>query len=283
MHETGTIESLFGVRRALIGMVHVQALPGTPKYSRSLAATRRLAVSEAIQLRDAGFHAIMIENMHDRPYLKRSVGPEVVASMAVVGAAIRSATGLPLGIQVLAGADREALAVAQACEACFVRTESFVFAHTADEGVMESDAGELLRYRRAIDAEEIKVFTDVKKKHASHQLTADVDLVDTARAAEFFLADGVVVTGIETGQSANPDEVRSVAQAIAIPTLVGSGLSPDNLGRYPDAAAFIVGSALKEEGHWSNSLDPRRVESLVSAFAAAESASSADDSATASE
>lgn len=280
MDTRGAITSLFGVERALIGMVHVQALPGTPRYSRSLAEIRRLAVSEGKQLRDAGFHAIMIENMHDRPYLKRAVGPEVVAAMTVVGAEIRSATGLPLGIQVLAGANQESLAVAQACDACFVRAEGYVFAHTADEGEMEADAGELLRYRRAIDAERVKIFTDVKKKHASHQLTADVDLVDTARAAEFFLADGVVVTGSETGRSADPDEVRSVARAVRIPTLVGSGLKPDNLGRYPEADAFIVGSALKKDGRWSNPLDPGRIESLVSAFAATESVPSVDDSAT---
>lgn len=49
----------------------------------------------------------------------------------------------------------------------FVRAEGFVFGHVADEGFMESCAGELLRYRRIINAEDILVFTDIKKKHRS--------------------------------------------------------------------------------------------------------------------
>ena len=86
--------------------------------------------------------------MHDRPYLKGSVGPEIVAAMAVIGAEVRRAVPLPLGVQVLAGANLSAVAVAHACGASFVRVEGFVFAHVADEGVIESSAGALLRYRR---------------------------------------------------------------------------------------------------------------------------------------
>src|SRR6185295_9518480 len=113
---------------------------------------------------------------------------------------VRRAVKLPLGVQVLAGANREALAVALCCGAAFVRVEGYVFAHVADEGLIDASAGELLRYRRAIGAEHIKVFADIKKKHASHALTADVSLAETGRAAEFFLADGVIVTGSATGE-----------------------------------------------------------------------------------
>src|SRR5207249_5013021 len=136
--------------RALIGMVHVGALPGTPAHDHGFAALVETAVAEARMLNDAGFQGVMIENMHDRPYLRRAVGPEIVAAMTAIGREIRHAVPIPLGVQVLAGANREALAVAQACGAAFVRVEGFVFAHVADEGLIESDAAELLRYRRAI-------------------------------------------------------------------------------------------------------------------------------------
>ena len=114
------------------------------------------AVAEARAYRDCGYTALMIENMHDRPYLKGAVGPEVVAAMTAVGQAVRREVALPLGVQVLAGANREAVAVALACGADFVRVEGFVFAHVADEGLIEASAGELLRYRRAIGAERVR-------------------------------------------------------------------------------------------------------------------------------
>jgi len=49
----------------------------------------------------------------------------------------------------------------------FIRAEGFVFAHAADEGIIESDAGSLLRYRKAIEADDVMILTDIKKKHRS--------------------------------------------------------------------------------------------------------------------
>src|SRR5262252_3811048 len=167
MDTRGHIRSIFGAPRALIGVIHVGALPGTPGSRDSVDAIATAAAGDARAYREAGFPGLMVENMHDRPYLRREVGPEVVAAMAVVAQAVRrEVPGLPLGIQVLAGANRESLAVAHACGARFVRVEGFVFAHVADEGVMQSDAGTLLRYRRAIGADGVAVFADIKKKHS---------------------------------------------------------------------------------------------------------------------
>src|SRR6266568_4509444 len=254
------IESLFGVRRALIGVVHLQALPGTPANKFDVATIKSIAVDEAAIYKETGFHGILIENTHDRPYLKGAVGPEIVAAMSVVGAEVRRAVALPLGVQVLAGANSSALAVALASDASFVRVEGFVFAHVADEGLIESSAGALLRYRRAIGAENVRIFADIKKKHSAHAITGDVDIVETARAAEFFRADGVIVSGVATGQPTDADEVRAVSGAVGIPTLIGSGVSPENIGNYRAADAFIVGSSVKRDGLWCNPLERGRVD-----------------------
>jgi membrane complex biogenesis BtpA family protein len=248
-------------------MLHVGALPGTPAARHSVDQLIEQTLAEARIYRDAGFTALALENMHDRPYLKGGVGPEVTAAMTAVAREVKRETGLVLGIQVLAAANREALAIALACDAEFVRVEGFVFAHVADEGVIESCAGQLLRYRRAIGADRILVFADVKKKHSAHAITSDVSLVETAKAAELFLADGVVVTGAASGEEASPDEVHDAARAVCLPVLVGSGVSAQNLARFADAHGFIVGSSLKRGGIWSNPLDRAALESLAGAFA----------------
>ena len=266
MDRSGVIESLFGVTRAIIGVVHLQALPGTPANKHDVAAITSIAVDEAGIYRDAGFHGLVIENTHDRPYLKTSVGPEIIAAMSVVSAEVRRAVTLPVGIQVLAGANADALAVALASGASFVSVEGFVFAHVADEGLIEASAGALLRYRRAIGADHVRVFADAKKKHSAHAITADVDIAETARAAEFFLVDGVIVSGLATGQPAEPGEVAAVARAVSVPTLVGSGITAENIGRFPDADAFIVGSSIKKDGLWSNPIDLERTNELVRAL-----------------
>ena len=210
----------------------------------------------------------MIENTHDRPYLKKSAGPEISAAMSVVASEVRRAVPLPLGIQILAGANSASIAVAHAAGAGFVRVEGYVFSHVADEGIIDAEAGALLRYRRAIGAEHVRVFADVKKKHAAHAITADVDIVETAKAAEFFLADGIIVSGVSTGQPTDPAEVDAVSRAVGVATLVGSGITPDNIRQYPGADAFIVGSWIKQGGLWSNPLDHERVRTMARAFEA---------------
>ncbi len=251
--------------KPLIGVIHVLALPGTPGHSRPLAEIIHTAEREAAIYRDGGLDGLMVENMHDLPYLRGTVGPEIVAGMTAVAAAVRAvAPEMPLGVQVLAGANREALAVALAAGLDFVRVEGFVFAHVADEGLIQSCAGELLRYRKAIGAEQIRVWADVKKKHSAHAITADVSLAETVHAAEFFGADATIVTGTRTGAEPAPDDLLAAQSVASHPVLLGSGITPNNVAAYCAAAdGFIVGSYFKRDGYWANEVDPGRVARMV--------------------
>lgn len=266
--KTPRFTQLFGPRPlTVIGMIHVAALPGTPRHRASLADIVAQALAEANIYRDAGIHALMIENMHDIPYVQQP-GPEVTAAMAVIAREVkRACPDLPLGIQILAGGNRAALAVALAAGADFIRAEAFVFGHVADEGYMDSCAGDLLRYRKAIGAEQIAIFTDIKKKHSAHAITADVDIVQTAQAAEFFLTDGLILTGATTGAAASVEELRAVAAVAQTPILIGSGITAENLADYqPHADAVIVGSYVKQGGYWANAPDPARIRALMAAL-----------------
>lgn len=245
-------------------MVHVGALPGTPLGRLSVEELARKAVEETQIYLDEGVDAVMIENMHDRPYLNRQAGPEIVASLTRICTEIRKTTDSPLGLQVLAGANKEAIAVADACGFDFIRAEGFVFGHLADEGFMNSDAGELLRYRKTIGAEKVKIFTDIKKKHASHLITEDISLLETAKAAEFFLSDGLIITGTATGIAAKIEDVKAVKQNTPLPVLVGSGIDATNISIFWDYTdGFIVGSSLKFGGKWENGVDRNRVRALM--------------------
>ena len=253
--------------RGIVGMVHVGALPGTPRAHQAPRALVEHAVREARTLRDAGFDAIIIENMHDRPYLGGGIGAEITACMSAVSAAVRAAVEMPVGIQILGGGSREALAVAHATGLDFVRAENFVFAHVADEGLMtEAAAGPLLRFRKAIGADRVAIFADIKKKHAAHAITADVDIAGCARAAEFFLADGVIVTGTETGAAVDERELSAVRGATTLPVMTGSGADASSVARLLSMAdAVIVGSFVKEDGRWENQVCPQRAAEFAQA------------------
>ncbi|XP_064375687.1 uncharacterized protein F13E9.13, mitochondrial-like isoform X2 [Dromaius novaehollandiae] len=195
-------------RSAVVGVVHAAALPGTPRSSLPLAQIVDQACQEAETYRDAGVDGLIIENMHDLPYTV-CPGPEITAAMTVISAAVkRTCPRLPLGVQILCAANQQAIAVALATGLDFIRAEGFVFSHVADEGIINACAGNLLRYRKQIGAENIQIFADIKKKHSAHALTADVSVAETARAAELFLADGVVLTGTATALPADPQELK---------------------------------------------------------------------------
>ncbi len=251
--------------KALIGMVHVGALPGTPFQQDSIESITEQAVLEAKTLSMAGFDAIMLENMHDRPYVHGKHGPEIVAAMTRVALAVRSSVDVPLGIQILSGGEQEALAVALASGAKFIRCENFVYAHVADEGLLsQAAAGSLLRYRRQIGAEHVRIMCDIKKKHASHALTGDLSITDCAHGAAFFGADGLIVTGRFTGTATDPDDLTRVAEAVDLPVWVGSGVTPEQLEQlFAYADALIVGSFIKHNGEWHQPVDVARCEALV--------------------
>jgi membrane complex biogenesis BtpA family protein len=163
-------------------------------------------------------------------------------------------------VQILAGANLAALAVAHACGAQFIRCEGFVFGHLADEGFLQADAAGLLRERSRLGAEQVAIWADIRKKHSSHAITSDLTAADWAMAAEDNLADAVVVTGRHTGHEADPTWLREVRAATRLPVVIGSGLTAANIGSYlPHADAFIVGSSLKYDGNWRNPPDPDRL------------------------
>ncbi|MCU4174495.1 BtpA/SgcQ family protein [Carboxylicivirga sp. N1Y90] len=255
---------LFDKNKWIIAMVHVGALPGTPNNRLSISDIVANALADADVYVEAGVDAIMIENMHDVPYLNGNVGPEIVASMTVVANQLRAMYNLPIGIQILAGANKEALAVAKACNLDFIRAEGFVFSHIADEGLMNACAGELMRYRKMIDATNVKVLADIKKKHSSHAITSDVSLLESAEAASFFLSDGVIITGASTGCEVDENELVELGMNKNFPIILGSGITKENISNYwHKANAFIVGSHFKMDGKWEKEVDAKRVSEFM--------------------
>jgi len=233
-------KQLFGDRKQIIAMIHLAASPGTFNYNNNVKAIINKAVKEAEIYKKSGIETVMIENMHDVPYLNKNVGHEVSTLMSIIAYEIKHKTVLKCGIQILAGANKQALAAAHSAGVDFIRAESYVFSHVADEGLMHSDAGELKRYQKQIGAEDILIFTDIKKKHSSHALT---------------------------GEEANVNETELIKSKINIPVFIGSGINTENISSfYSYADAFIVGSHFKENGYWANKLDIGRIENFMRQF-----------------
>ena len=247
-------------RCALVGMVHCLALPGSPGWGGDMKAVLARAESDATALLAGGCDAILVENMGDLPFLRGHVAPETTAAMAVVAHRL-AALGAPIGIQLLAAANREALGVAVAAGAQFIRVEGFAYGHLADEGWIDACAGPLLRTKATLKTP-IEIWADVQKKHAAHAMTADLGLAELAKGATFCGADVVILSGKATGSPTSSEDVEA-ASATGCPVAVGSGVTPENAALLSAISdALIVGSFLKVDGHWKNPVDSSRVTAI---------------------
>lgn len=262
------IEEIFGRRKAVIGVIHSLPLPGSPNYDgEPMEDIVAFAVAEAGRYKAGGVDGLIVENHGDIPFAKPDrLGPETAAAMAVITDAVRRQSGLPIGVNVLANGAVQALAVAKAAGAAFVRVNQWSNAYVANEGLMDGPAGEAARYRAWLRAKSVRIFADVHVKHGAHAITGDRTITELARDNEFFDADVAIATGQRTGDSATMDELQTIASGTSLPVAVGSGVTPDNVGDiFTVADAVIVASYLKHEGAWWNPVDPDRLQVFMQA------------------
>jgi hypothetical protein len=254
-------------RASFIGCLHLLPLPGSPLWAGDLKPVVERCLREAEIYSACGVDGLLIENTHDLPYLRAEAEACTVAAMAVIASQVRERyPQMPIGIQILAAADIASLEVAVTCDLDFIRAEGFAYAHTADEGIIQANAGRILRRRAHLQAQHIRVFTDIKKKHSAHALTADLSLREFAKGAIFCAADGLIITGNATGEPPEVSQLREVAD-LGLPIAVGSGVDLHNIHALSaNADMLIVGSACKIDGCWRNTVDASRLQALLNAM-----------------
>lgn len=258
---------MFAVAKPVIGTIHVLPLPGAPRYQcqtmRDIIAS---AVSDARAYLVGGVTGLIVENEGDIPFRKpERVGPETVAAMTAVTVAIRDAVDVPVGVNCLANAVIQSLAIAKATGGMFVRANQWANAYVANEGIIEGAAAEALRFRRLIDGEEIRILADVHVKHGSHAIVADRTLEELTHDTEAFDADVLIATGQRTGDPTRVDEVSAIKSVATRPVIVGSGLTAANAAALMAIAdGAIVGSAMKRDGVWWRPVDVDRVTAIMS-------------------
>jgi membrane complex biogenesis BtpA family protein len=260
-----SLERILGLPKAVIGMVHLEPLPGSPRWAGSMEDVSRAALVDAQALADGGADAILVENFGDVPFSSGPVDAACVAAMAAVATEIRRIVSLPLGINALRSDAHSALAVATAVGARFIRVNVHTGAVVTDQGILTSGAHDTLRYRRLLGAQ-IALLADVQTKHAAP--LASVPIEHEARdCVHRGLADGLIVSGEATGLPPKTSDLERVRLAVPeAPLLVGSGASPENAADLLSLAdGLIVGTSVKRDGVVTNRVDPDRVRLLVRA------------------
>jgi membrane complex biogenesis BtpA family protein len=262
-----SLDEFFGVQKPIIGMVHLWPLPGAPGYvGHDMEEILGQARRDTEVLLEGGVDGLIVENMWDLPYyVGADVQIEAVAAQAVAARAVADMAAVPVGVNVIHNGWEAELAIAVAAGLDFVRICILTGARLWDTGDLNQGcAADLLRRRRELGAEHLKLFADVDKKHSVP--FPGLDLETHIEWTEFYRADALIVSGRMTGDAPPLDKVRRAKEAATRPILMGSGTTADNIADFLQFAdGAIVGSSLKFDGVTENPVDLQRVQRYMAA------------------
>ncbi len=250
----------------LIGVLHLPALPGSPRFAGDLAAIAARAGVEAAALDAAGFDGVIVENFGDAPFFPGRVDAVTVAAMTTCALAVRAAAPrLALGINILRNDAESALAVAACTGASMVRVNVHSGARVTDQGVVEGRAHATVRLRRALDAGHVRLLCDVDVKHSAPLAARPIE-EEAEEVAGRGLADAVLVTGTGTGRGVAAADLERVTRAVHVPVLVASGATLQDLPSLRAAHGVIVGTSLRATGRAGDPVDPELAKTFAAAF-----------------
>ncbi len=253
---------LFTNTPAIIACIHLQPLPGAPRYAGSMRMVIETALSELATYREAGVDGVLVENFRDNPFYPGRVPPETIAAMTAVVQEVVRNTDLPVGVNVLRNDAAAALAIAVATGARFIRVNVHTGAVVADQGILHGRAHETLRMRAVLKSE-VLIFADAGVKHAAplaHRSLA-AEIKDLATRG---MADVIIVSGDHTGSATGIDDINTARAATDLPILVGSGITENNVASYASIVqGLIVGSFFKYDGLAENPVQRDRVTAMM--------------------
>ena len=211
-------------------------------------------------------NGIIVENFGDVPFRTGRLDPETIAGMTVAVDRVQRVVSVPVGINMLRNDALGALGIATVTGAKFIRVNVHYGVMAAEEGLIEGEAFQTMRHRRALGVD-VKVLADVLVKHAVPLGPVDLGLM-ARETAQRGLADGLIVSGTATGEETASFDVSVVRRAVPDGlVLVGSGVNEKNIWRvieHSDGA--IIGTSLKEGGMVNNRVDPERVRRMADLF-----------------
>jgi len=250
------------VVKPLLAVVHLKALPGSPRYGGTVGMrvdeVYRLALEEAVVYQGCGADGLIVENFGDAPFYPGRVPAETVAAMSAITRDIVQTVDIPVGVNVLRNDAESALAIAAATGAHFIRVNMLMGAHVADQGLIQGVAHRALRLRRALQSE-VLIMADIQVKHATSLGGWSLEQ-EVQDAAERGLADALIISGTRTGAAAQESDIAAAKSCTDLPVLVGSGVTEANLETYHRSTdGFIVGSCFKIDGHADNPVEEKRV------------------------
>jgi len=264
----------FMVDKPLIGMIHLLPTPGSPanKGQWTPGDIVDKAITDGTILVENGVDGIMVENYNDVPFYPEEVLSHTLGTMSIVVRDLVKELQVPVGVNILRNACKQALGIASVTGAGFIRCNVLTGTMFTNEGLLKGMAHDIIRYREHLQSG-VRIYADIMVKHGYspipfskfHDLA--IETYDRGRA------DALIVSGNRTGIAPTGDMMNAVHELKKerpdCCLIAGSGITPTNISELgSDLDGFIVGSYFKE---WDRTRDmhvivPERVREICDAI-----------------
>ena len=241
-------EELFGVKKPIISMLHLDPLPGDPRYVGECTVKRAVehARRDLEALQEGGVDGIIVSNEFSLPY-QRHMDFVTPATMAYIVGQLKSELSVPYGVDAISDG-LACLELAAACEAKFVRG-TFSGVYVGDGGLYDNDFSMLQRRRVELHLDDLKMLYFINPE--SDRSLDTRALADIASSTIFKVhPDGLCVSANAAGADVDTDLIASVkAKNPEVAVLVNTGCRPDTIeGKLEVCDAAVVGTYFKEGG-----------------------------------
>ena len=259
------IRELFGGAKPVIGMVHLDPLPGSVNYAGDLAKVISHAQQDYENLVAGGIDSVIFCNENDKPYAKK-IGNETVAAMTAV---ILDVTGgrhdLHFGVD-LQWDPTASLAVASAVGAKYIRG-IVCGTFCGDLGFFTPDTEQIIKYRHAIGADNVRIMTNLMPEFSFSMDVRPPELV-AQTVAKSTMSDAICVSGTMAGLAAPYEQLAAIKDAVPdFPVIANTGVNIDTIASILAIAdACVVATCLKVDCKPENRIDTARVKKLMSAL-----------------
>lgn len=257
------VERMKNGEKISIGMVHTLPLPGSFHGGYTLEEVTQRALADARTLEQAGFDALIVENVSDGPFLPQGISTRQLVSLALITKEVRKAVDIAVGIDVC-GRQSAGIEIASLLNGVdFIRFSSLVDVRVGADGITEPSGAQVVWLRKLIGAEHVKILADIQVKH-TYGLQESIAIEDSARWAMTTGCDALIVTGLSTGLETSAETMSRVKKVSSVPVIAGSGVSVKNVKEQYDVCdGAIIGSSLKKEGNLLHPVDLKLAEAFM--------------------
>lgn len=254
-------DEFFGVKKPIIALLHLRALPGDPYFDNDMDDVIMQAQEDLIALQEGGVDGVLIANEFSMPYQPKADYVTIGAMGYIVGK-LKDHIKIPFGVNVVSN-PMASLELAAATGAHFIRS-AFTGAYMGENGVTTTDVAATIRRKKALGLDHLRLLYKVNPESEAYIVTRDIKAV--TKSIIFNCApDGLCVSGASAGCETDSHiiaEVKSVAGDI--PVFCNTGFNAKTaVEKLEVADAACVGTAFKVDGKFENNVDPAKVVEIM--------------------